>query len=241
MHELNATGRGVICGASMRGKNRGGTGPQWDGTIKIMTEFSDRMKALYEEMQREYDKVAAHYGGFSCMGCQDNCCTQRFFHHTLAEYLYLKEGVLEALRSGEPGQRDVLRQMLRKSRLAMETYLKEVEAGEIMPLMCPVNVDGLCALYSHRPMICRMHGMPHRFKRPDGREERGGGCARFGAANKVDWTVNRTKVYRDLASIESGVRRTSGFSGRYARTTAEMLMDMVAQEPELRELMEEDG
>jgi len=194
------------------------------------------MARLYEGMQKAYDDVATHYDGYSCKGCTDNCCTQRFFHHTISEYRYLKEGLMEALRS-DPG---LVRQILIKARVVVDTYLNEMETGEILPLMCPANADGLCMLYSHRPMICRLHGLPHRFRRPDGREERGGGCARFEGSHKTDWTVNRSNLYMDLAAVEADVRRTSGFRGRYSLTTAEMFMDMLGEEPELQALLADE-
>lgn len=203
---------------------------------RTMSDFSERMEKLYEDMQKAYDDVAAHYGSFSCGGCTDNCCTQRFFHHTLAEYRYLKEGLMEAL-SVDP---ELVRSMLIKARVVVDTYQKEAESGEILPLMCPANFEGLCRLYKHRPMICRLHGLPHRYRRPDGREERGTGCARFEGMHKTDWTVNRSRLYTDLAAVEADVRRASGFRGRYALTTAEMITNMLAEEPELQALLVED-
>jgi Fe-S-cluster containining protein len=201
-----------------------------------MDDFSRKMEKLYNEMQKAYDDVAGHYDSFSCKGCTDNCCTQRFFHHTLAEYRYLKEGLMEALKT-DPY---LVRQMLIKARIVTDTYTREKVLGDIVPLMCPVNLEGLCRLYKHRPMICRLHGLPHRFKKPDGSEERGTGCARFEGAHKTDWTVNRSKLYTGLAAMEADVRRTSGFRGRYSLTTAEMLMDMVGEERELRALLADE-
>ena len=182
-----------------------------------MDNFSDSMSALFAGMQKAYDDVAHHYGDFSCIGCDDNCCTQRFFHHTVAEYRYLKEGMMEALKT-DP---DLVRQILINARDVVKEYAGEVEAGELKPLMCPVNFDGLCKLYLHRPMICRMHGMPHRFRLPNGIEERGGGCAKFGAAHKIDWTVNRTALYKELSAIEREERQRMGMSGKYAENRDE--------------------
>jgi Fe-S-cluster containining protein len=197
--------------------------------MSLVENFSGRMRALYAAMDEAYDAVAKHYG-FGCEGCEDNCCTQRFHHHTLAEYHYLLEGMKAA--EPEPASR-----ILVKAKIVLDSYRKEIEVGEVLPLMCPVNFDGLCGLYGHRPMICRMHGLPHRFRRPDGREERGGGCARFEEKNATDWTVDRTKEYAELAKIEGEIRKRTLRGGRYRKTTAEMLMDMWAEETYLRELM----
>jgi Fe-S-cluster containining protein len=205
-------------------------------TIEFMApidDFSRKMNNVYDLMDEAYDSVQRHYG-FGCKGCRDNCCTQRFHHHTLAEYHYLKEG----LKQADP---ELARQILRKARVVVESYQKEQELGEILPLMCPVNFEGLCRLYEHRPMICRMHGLPHRFKRSDGREERGGGCARFGEAHpEPDWTVDRTKGYTALARIEGEIRKRTMNGQRVNMTTAEMLMQMLFEDPELQELIEVD-
>jgi len=197
-------------------------------------DFSKKMRNVYDLMDEAYDAVQRHYG-FSCEGCQDNCCTQRFHHHTLAEYHYLKDG----LKQADP---DLVRQILRKAKVVIERYQQERELGEILPLMCPVNFDGLCRLYEHRPMICRMHGLPHRFKRPDGKEERGGGCARFSEGRPApDWTVDRTKGYSALAKTEGEIRQRTFNRQRVSMTTAEMLMKMLDEDEELQSLMSDDG
>lgn len=196
-----------------------------------MDDFSRRMKELYELMDSAYDSVQRHYG-FTCEGCADNCCTQRFAHHTLAEYRYLLEGMLAA----EP---QLARSIITKAREVVAGYEREKETGTMEHFMCPVNFDGLCRLYEHRPMICRMHGLPHRYRRPDGREVRGGGCERFEADKRTDWSVNRTQAYTVLARIEQQERARRHFGGKYARTTAEMIVEMADTSEELRKHCEE--
>jgi Fe-S-cluster containining protein len=173
-------------------------------------------------MDGAYGSVQRHYG-FSCEGCADNCCTQRFYHYTQVEYLYLLEG----LRQAEP---DVVREIFRKAREVVEAYGLEDPRGPAPPLMCPVNVDGLCSLYEFRPMICRIHGLPHRFRRPDGREERGGGCAVFESSHQTDWRVDRTREYGALARLEGEVRRRTMRRERSRRTTAGMILAMLQSE-----------
>lgn len=197
--------------------------------ISPAEDFFRRMKAVYDAMDRAYGSAAEHYG-FSCEGCEDNCCTQRFYHHTLAEYYYLFEGLMQA-------ERELIRQMLVKARIVADSYQREIQAGRILPLMCPANFEGLCRLYEHRPMICRMHGLPHRFIRPDGREERGTGCKRFEETRKADFLVDRTALYTALAEVEKEIRARTLFRGRYSKTTAEMLLDMLDEEPSLQEIM----
>ena len=180
--------------------------------------FFERLRAVYDSMEEAYDEAALHYG-FTCEGCTDNCCTQRFFHHTLSEYLYLMEGMktLDDERRAE---------VLTLAKVVTDTYPRELEAGEILPLMCPLNFGGLCALYEYRPMICRAHGLPHRFQRPDGKNIEGGGCHRFEAEHLVTVYIDRTEFYRGLAELERDLRAELGFTGRYKKTTAQMLLDM---------------
>jgi len=199
-------------------------------------DFLSRMKAVYDAMDAAYSAVARNYG-FDCAGCEDNCCTQRFYHHTLAEYYYLYEG----LRTADP---ELARKILVKARVVVDSYRHELHAGSVLPLMCPVNFDGLCRLYEHRPMICRMHGLPHRFFKPDGTEERGGGCARFeagfGKKSPAGGFVDRTILYTSLAAIERDIRERTLFRGRYRKTTAEMLLDMLAGDERLQRTIEEE-
>jgi|Deesub1362A_J573_1020465.scaffolds.fasta_scaffold00045_130 Fe-S-cluster containining protein len=170
-------------------------------------------------MDRAYDAVAGYYG-FNCEGCEDNCCKQRFYHYTLVEYYYLLEGVKKA----EP---ELVRTILTRAKIVTETYFKELQIGEILPLMCPVNSDGRCTLYEYRPMICRLHGLPHKFLKPDGAVQEGGGCHRFELLHKAAVRLDRTVAYTELAQLEKELRAELGFKGRYKKTTAEMLMDMV--------------
>lgn len=198
-----------------------------------MDNFIERMADAYEAMDSDYDSVARHYG-FSCEGCEDNCCTQRFFHYTMAEYMYLLEG----MRGRDPG---LASEIVRKAREVVAAYEDERASGEIKPLMCPANFDGLCSVYPHRPMICRLHGLPHRFTDPKGRETRGGGCPRFDSqVPETDWTVKRTVHYNTLARIE-GEMRSRQLIGRPIRfTTAEMLVMMADTDRELQGLIKSE-
>jgi len=181
----------------------------------------ERLASLYASMDGAYARAAAHYG-LSCWGCDENCCTQRFFHYTIAEYLYLMEGV-KALDEGRRAE------ALARAKEVTGTYEVELREGKLRPLMCPLNFGGLCAAYAHRPMICRAHGLPHTFRRPDGRIVEGGGCHRLGEDAKSELRIDRTDFYAGLAALEKELRELSGFSGRYRRTTAQMLVDMAEE------------
>lgn len=183
-----------------------------------LKSFFDRLRSVYSRMDSAYDEAAAHYG-FSCEGCTDNCCTQRFFHYTLIEYFYLMEGVKAIARERRA-------EAIVRAKEITDTYEEEIREGKLLSLMCPLNFGGLCSVYAFRPMICRAHGLPHIFRRPDGTHHEGGGCHRFGEETTPEVRIDRTDFYTELASLERELREELGFAGRYRRTTAQMLMDM---------------
>lgn len=80
--------------------------------------------------------------------------------------------------------------------------------GERPHIMCPLNIDekqGVCGLYNHRLMICRMHGVPNLLIRNTGQEVRFPGCYRCQELTEdmeeVPF-VDRTPLYRDLVMLE---------------------------------------
>lgn len=179
---------------------------------------------LYGAMSEAYDNLSSRYG-FGCKGCVDNCCVSKFHHHTRAEYYYLLEG-MNRIETGT----------------AKEIVLRAQDAvrlGESDPdiaIMCPANFDGLCKVYEHRPMICRLHGVPHGFRRPDGAIEKGSGCAVFQSRYPdAEDAMDRTVLYTLLADIERYIRQKTGFRDRYSKTTAEMIVEMINSDQSLKD------
>ncbi len=95
--------------------------------------------------------------------------------------------------------------------------------GERPHIMCPLNLKirtGICGLYKHRLMICRMHGVPNVLIRPDGQQVQFPGCYRcqeltekVEADGGIVPVVNRTSLYKDLVMVEMQfVARTCGSS-----------------------------
>jgi len=170
-----------------------------------------RLEALYEKMDQTYRRVAERYG-FRCTGCEDNCCRTLFYHHTHLEYYYLLKGVAAA---GEDRQR------LFRRRAA------DVCRDQAAHYVCPLNDDGPCGLYAHRTMICRLHGLPHHFVRPDGQMVRGPGCALFTErhGHMAYVPLDRTPLYRELAELEWDFRKAFDIDPRrrLKLTIAQML------------------
>lgn len=181
--------------------------------------FFDDLKSLYAQMDRLYDDVAGAYG-FACAGCADNCCLTRFFHHTLIEFLYLRKGFAGL---DEAARKDIRR---RAAEVNKKVLAAEKE-GCVSRVMCPLNGDGLCLLYEYRPMICRLHGIPHELRHPARGKIPGPGChefeARCGRQPYIEF--NRTPFYQQMALLERRVREMCGAGDKFKKTVAQMLVD----------------
>lgn len=178
----------------------------------------DRLAILFEQMDRSYAVVADQYG-FHCSGCTDNCCRTRFYHHTLLEYLYLIDGVRRLDR--------ITRQTVLGRAASVNTQQADRKGGALR-VMCPLNRDGRCLVYTHRPMICRLHGIPHELHRPDGRIMRNPGCDAFfdqcRRSGKNDYIpFDRTPFYREMAMLEKALRAETGCGDKMKLTIAQML------------------
>ena len=62
--------------------------------LRLSPALSVQLKQLYDDMESDYDDVAALIG-LSCSGCPDNCCDSYFMPHTYIEWGYLWEAPSE--------------------------------------------------------------------------------------------------------------------------------------------------
>lgn len=179
------------------------------------------LEDLYGQMDRLYAQASAHYG-FECTGCRENCCLTRFYHHTFLEYIYLRKGFAGMDASKQAAARQRAEEYL--------DVLAQSESGGNGPSfrrMCPLNESGWCLLYAWRPMICRLHGIPHELA-PPGRSNRvyGEGCAEFTAScgHLPYYPFDRTPFYARMSELEGRLRKSLAVSGRSKKTIAHMLV-----------------
>jgi len=109
----------------------------------------------------------------------------------------------------------------------MDAIAKAHDNQEAVRLMCPLNVDTRCMLYAYRPMICRLHGIPHELKKPGQPGIMGPGCDTFDrrCGHKPYIPFDRTPVYRDMAKLEQAVRQATRFRDKIRMTVSEMILD----------------
>jgi hypothetical protein len=167
------------------------------GETGLNPDFAAQVAALYRDMEAAYDQTA-HALNFSCRGCPDNCCDSYFLHHTYTEWAYLWQG----LRTLGEGQ---LQDITAKAAANVAQSEVALAKGERPILMCPLNKDGLCLLYPYRLMICRLHGIPATFTRPDGQQRDFPGCFRCQehvSGQAAVEPLDRTQFFRRLVELE---------------------------------------
>ena len=194
-------------------------------SVRTMSPFLAELKQLFKEMDRAYRETAVHFG-FECRGCEQSCCLTEFYHHTFLEYFYLREG-FQNLTASEQAR------IAKSARCATLAYADKKASDEAMRTLCPLNADQRCLLYSHRPMICRLHGIPHILHHPVKGAVIGPGCHLFeaGRRGKQGLQFDRTPFYTSLAGLEKRLRRTFNLTGKIQLTVADMI-EMIAAEVE---------
>lgn len=187
-------------------------------TIKTELPFFERLATLYAQMDAAWKTAAAHYG-FVCEGCEENCCETEFYHHTYIEKNYL----ISAMERLCPSAIQAIETKAKKVR---EARLRTIPTEEPLRIMCPLNTNGLCQLYEFRPMICRLHGIPHELRKPGFSPMKHEGC-KAGTLlfkNTCYHEFDRTPFYTEMAGIEMDYRTATGKQGRLKQTISEMLL-----------------
>jgi Fe-S-cluster containining protein len=181
-----------------------------------------KLAKLYKNMADSYSKTAEE-AGLSCADCKDNCCYSYFQHHTYIEWAYLWKG-LNAL----PDEKREY--FIQRAQDVVAQYDEAIAKKERPHVMCPLNEEGLCGLYDHRLMICRMHGTKNLMILPNGEQRYFQGCYRFreqveGMDEFMIPMLNRTPFYQELAQLEMKYAGTAlQTAPRVNLTLAEMIV-----------------
>ncbi len=187
-------------------------------TTRMPPRFK-QLAELYTTMDRAWNETAAQYE-FQCKGCEDNCCFSLFFHHTHVEKAYLHHGFS---RLPQQDQENIITRAKAYCNTTFDQNGPDAVASKKAP--CPLLLDGRCRLYEFRPMICRMHGLPHELHKPGFQIFKGPGCdaGRFEEHDYVPF--DRTPFYRNMAAIEMNFRSIASKTGKIKETIAQMLLN----------------
>jgi len=136
------------------------------------SEFFKRYEAIIGEADQVFNAVRSRFAeNVRCeKGCSD--CCHALFDLTLVEALYLNHA-FNAAFSGKD-RNDILeraddadRRVHRIKRDAFKAAREGLDTKELMAEMAKARVrcpllgdDGLCAMYAHRPVTCRIYGVP---------------------------------------------------------------------------------
>jgi Fe-S-cluster containining protein len=185
---------------------------------KTFAPFLERLKIIYSAMDKKYQEAADYYN-FYCTGCDDNCCFTRFYHHTLLEYFYIMKGYNTLVNENQVEVKQRALEVCRKTREADEK-------ARPVRLMCPLNVNNLCLIYTYRPMICRLHGIPHVLQRPGQGVLYAPGCDIFmeQCQKKEPFNFDRTPFYMEMAELEKELKHAVGMRQKIKMTVAQMLV-----------------
>ena len=185
---------------------------------KIYRPYLKQLATLFDTMDREYQLTAQAYG-FECKGCRDNCCLTRFYHHTLLEYLYLMKGYRGLEKKRQVKIRSRAREVCAQTGTADQYNSPALR-------MCPLNFEDRCILYNHRPMICRLHGIPHQLYHPAKGLRHGPGCDEFAhlCGKKEYVPFDRTPFYSGIAELEKDLRKEMNANQKIKLTIAQMII-----------------
>ena len=178
--------------------------------------FEDLIK-LYLTIDSKWYQIALQYG-FLCKGCVDNCCQSLFFHHTFIEKAYLISG-FKLLSSNK--QKDIIK---KAEEYCTKVFDSNSNFSQKTKIICPLNENGLCILYQYRPMICRLHGLPHELLKSDSKIIKFSGCKAGLFENKKYIKFDRTPFYKQMALIEMEFRKNENKVKRIKETIAHMLI-----------------
>ncbi len=171
---------------------------------------------VYEQMDNDWDRIAKTYG-FKCNGCEDNCCKSLFFHHTHIEKSYFLYGFSTLASDKKAG-------ILEKAKHYIEKTFPNKNSVKSQKIMCPANENESCLLYQYRPMICRLHGLPHQICRPGFDPIKGPGCDAGKFDKKSHHPLDRTPLYQQMAQVEITFRSNMDNPGKLKETIAQILL-----------------
>ncbi len=138
------------------------------------TPYFKRYEQLVAAAEAMFEKVKSQYP--DCVKCEVTCsdCCHALFDLTLIEALYINHQFHQKFKEREKEKADLLEKANKADRLVYiikKNAYKQLQEGrpeaDIVAdvgkerICCPLlNEDEKCDLYEHRPITCRLYGIP---------------------------------------------------------------------------------
>ncbi|RQD61815.1 YkgJ family cysteine cluster protein [Desulfonatronovibrio magnus] len=181
--------------------------------MDLGTDLSRYFKA-YEDLQKRTDDLFLQMKkNFSAEVQCDNGCTEccyALFDLPLVEALYLNsrfQDVESSVRHQILIEADKADRKLHKIKKKLAQYHHDgADARDVLlkaskeKVQCPLLFDGRCAMYQHRPVTCRLYGIPLNT------EYGVAACALSGFTQGKQYpTVHMQKLYQELMALSEEI------------------------------------
>ena len=138
--------------------------------ITGLEKYFGAYEELLVEADQAFERAKSRYPGeIRCQeGCYD-CCYVNVFFLLLVEELYLYQ---DYLKCNSSLRRKIDTNLsaawaeisawgfLAGSEYSSRHWKEHIENAADSKILCPLVIDGACALYQYRPVICRLYGAP---------------------------------------------------------------------------------
>ena len=136
--------------------------------LRRYLEFVARVDQLFRSV------AEAHADLMACKPGCDDCCSV-YFELSLIEAFYLSGMVRDQLNAhardrllaradqAEPVFRHARGILQGISNRGPDSEREVQDAASRLKIRCPLNEDGICVLYEHRPVTCRLYGTPQKI------------------------------------------------------------------------------
>lgn len=187
-----------------------------------LSKYFAQYEALVEEIDRVVERVGADHS--ECIACAPGCseCCHAMFDLTLIEAMYLNKKFNE--RYAGQQRSDLLdradeadRKGYRVKREAFRLSREGARTSEILEFIararqrCPLlGEDDMCSLYEHRPLTCRLYGIPTAIR---GKAHT---CGKCGFKEGVQYPTVKIELLQDRL-LRLSHEMTQSLRTRYAR------------------------
>lgn len=132
-----------------------------------LSDFFAEYEAMVQDVEEKVRESERNTGEHCRCGADSDACCRRYFELKLIEAIYLNNKINKSISSA--GRQEVI---ARSAQIFQRLRTIAASAGpaggdegvdEIYArknLICPLNVEGKCMLYAHRPIRCRTWGLP---------------------------------------------------------------------------------